>query len=262
MIGGTHASLTLVSALILPACSPTQPGVPTGTLAAGSSSSEGVGRTVLVRSSVPGSSIEEVGARTAAMDEDNQAPHVVFKVSPAPVDGRILGGSPMEIEFNMCRSLDPEDDRLLFSMDADGDGRNDEVGTHGGNCRRTFTYEAAKGEARDWSASVCVTDVDSGGRPRHDAQCRTYSITVYGPPSEPFPAPPASMPTATPVPPCAFTTQGISTWLATGSAPGNETCSCPTYGTVLTLVPGFHSACLAAGFNGAGWRQGLTCYCS
>jgi hypothetical protein len=115
----------------------------------------------------------------------NQPPQVVFKVEPAPNADRVIAGtSPFELHLNVCRSADSETDTLLYTMDADGDGRLDESGTSGGSCRRTFTYTAKPGDVRDLAPKVCVVDLDADGKPRRDAECRTYAVRVAGPAEE------------------------------------------------------------------------------
>jgi hypothetical protein len=204
--------------------------------------------TLTVRLSVPGTSLEEVAERpVSSLSTDNQPPTAIFKVGPAPIDGQLQGGSPFEVTFNVCRSEDPEGDRLLFTMDSDGDGRNDESGTHGGNCRRTFTYEAERGEVQTWNPSICVTDLDSAGQPAHASQCRTYSVTAYG---RPAPQPPG----------CAFTTQASSTWV--GTLDGfSAMCTCPVNGAVIPWNPNFVAGCSANGFIGSMWQNGGSCSC-
>ena len=103
----------------------------------------------------------------------NRAPEAVFKTQPGDVSGTISGRAPLDVNFNMCPTFDPDHDRLYFSMDFQLDGRLDVGGTTGADCRRGFTYPAGSFQAR-----VCVTDIDGGGGAIHPAQCQVYSIDV------------------------------------------------------------------------------------
>jgi PKD domain len=105
----------------------------------------------------------------------NTPPTAVFRTTPDAVPGdQITGASPLVVRFNMCPSADPDGDRLLFTMDFNGDGRNEVEGTSGANCRRDSTPYLTGAH----TAHVCVTDMDDAGRPRHGFQCRTYRIVV------------------------------------------------------------------------------------
>jgi len=56
----------------------------------------------------------------------NQPPNAVFKTNPdAGGGGRISGAAPFEVRFNMCPTVDPDHDPLLFTMDFQGDGSID-----------------------------------------------------------------------------------------------------------------------------------------
>ena len=104
----------------------------------------------------------------------NQAPNAVFKTDPeASLSNKISGTAPLTVRFNMCPTSDPEDDRLYFLMDFDGDGSYDSGGSTGANCRKDHVYAAGT-----WKPQVCVHDRDATDHPIHDDQCRTYSVTV------------------------------------------------------------------------------------
>ena len=101
----------------------------------------------------------------------NQPPEAVFKTEPRDSSGTISGRAPLDVNFNMCPSVDPDRDPLYFTMDFELDGRLDVAGTTGADCRRATTYPVGSFKAR-----VCVTDIDGGGGALHAAQCQIYSI--------------------------------------------------------------------------------------
>lgn len=103
----------------------------------------------------------------------NRPPHAVFKSTPDPVAGTISGTAPLSVRFNMCATTDPDNDRLYFSMDFDGDGKKDWAGTTGAHCRRDNVYAAGT-----WKARNCLHDMDANGEALHDDQCKTYSVVV------------------------------------------------------------------------------------
>jgi hypothetical protein len=80
----------------------------------------------------------------------------------------------------MCRTVDPDGDRLRFEMDLDGNGTFEYQGSTGVDCRHEATYGAGT-----HLATICVTDVDCdtwpacfGNATFHPRQCRSYSIVV------------------------------------------------------------------------------------
>jgi len=84
------------------------------------------------------------------------------------------------VQFNLCRSADPDGDRLYFRMDLDGDGAYELFGASGADCRHETTYAAGTR-----SVTLCVTDVDCPssplceGAPRlHPFQCMSYTVTA------------------------------------------------------------------------------------
>jgi hypothetical protein len=110
---------------------------------------------------------------TAPSPAVNRPPVPVFKSTPDAVGGRISGTAPLGVRFNMCPSSDPEGDRIHFTMDFDGDGRIDQGGTTGGNCRRDYVYAAGT-----WTARNCLRDVDASGKALHEDQCQTYAVVA------------------------------------------------------------------------------------
>lgn len=101
----------------------------------------------------------------------NQPPNPEFKTTPLANAGNIRGKAPLEVQFNMCRTTDPDRDRLRFTMDFTSDGQLDVDGTTGADCRRATTYPRGSYRAR-----ICVTDLDSGLVPIHSPQCVTYTV--------------------------------------------------------------------------------------
>jgi hypothetical protein len=103
----------------------------------------------------------------------NSPPSAVFKTDPPAPLGPITGPAPFEVRFNMCPTVDPEGDLLLFTIDFETDGRFEEQGTTGADCRGAGTY--AEGT---YTATACVTDVASDLTPLHAPQCQAYTIVV------------------------------------------------------------------------------------
>jgi hypothetical protein len=108
----------------------------------------------------------------------NQAPIAVFDTNPdSDASGRFTGSTALTltISFNMCRSSDPEGDPLFFRMDLDGDGRFEEEGTSGADCRHTHDYDVAG----TYVPRVCMTDLNPSSRaPAHPFQCHDYVVEV------------------------------------------------------------------------------------
>jgi hypothetical protein len=108
----------------------------------------------------------------------NQAPIASFKTTP---EGTTLTGTaPFTVQFNMCRTVDPDGDRLLFKMDLDGNGAFEYQGSSGADCRHDATYPVGT-----TTATLCVTDVDCPSWPvcwtsptLHPFQCRSYTINA------------------------------------------------------------------------------------
>jgi hypothetical protein len=104
---------------------------------------------------------------------ENQPPNAVFRSTPKPVGDLFTGKAPLAIEFSMCASTDVDVDVLLWTMDFEGDGKLEVHGSTGGSCRRTNNYAVG-----NYRPEICVTDLDSFGKPRHDFQCRRYTVQV------------------------------------------------------------------------------------
>jgi hypothetical protein len=104
----------------------------------------------------------------------NQAPFAVFRTVPAAsLASEIVGRNSLLVEFNMCPTSDPEHDPLQFTMDFEGDGRDEVSGRTGGDCRRGRTYGVGTYRPR-----VCVTDLNEGLAPIHGFQCKSYTVRV------------------------------------------------------------------------------------
>lgn len=110
----------------------------------------------------------------------NQPPDAVFFTNPGAPGSTITGQAPFDVEFNMCRTTDPEHDPLRFEMDLDGNGSFEYQGSTGADCRHTATYAAGS-----HTVTLCVTDVDCntwpacfGNATLHPLQCRSYLVVV------------------------------------------------------------------------------------
>lgn len=110
----------------------------------------------------------------------NRPPDALFLTVPAASGTSIRGKAPFLVSFNMCRTTDPDGDRLLFRMDLDGDGRFEVFGSSGADCRHEMTYAVGMR-----TATLCVADVGCPSwpicwdyPPLHPYQCRSYSVTA------------------------------------------------------------------------------------
>lgn len=104
----------------------------------------------------------------------NSPPNAVYRTNPRPGPGDIFSGkAPFPIEFSMCASTDVDIDVLLWTMDFEGDGKLEVRGSTGGSCRRSNTYGAG-----NYRPEICVTDLDAAGKPRHDFQCKRYTVQI------------------------------------------------------------------------------------
>lgn len=109
----------------------------------------------------------------------NSPPDAVFLTTPgADPRGILQGESPFTVEFNLCRSSDPDPgDQLKFTYDFDGDGGVDSFG----HCRQSVTYRADPGQKvcywQDRQPRVCVWDRQPGAD--HEV-CRSYDVCVTG----------------------------------------------------------------------------------
>ena len=106
----------------------------------------------------------------------NQAPVASFNVTPE--GSTITGTAPFTVNFNMCRTVDPDGDKLLFRMDLDGNGSFEFLGSSGADCRHMMSYPVGTR-----TATICVTDVDcpswplcNAYAPLHPYQCRSYTV--------------------------------------------------------------------------------------
>ncbi len=113
---------------------------------------------------------------------ENGWPEASFRTSPPAVGTTISGKAPLTVHFNMCRSVDPDGDRLNFRMDLDGDGIYELNGATGGDCGHEAVYPAGTR-----TVTVCVTDLDCPAWPScddlarlrlHPYQCMEYTVTA------------------------------------------------------------------------------------
>ena len=105
--------------------------------------------------------------------EGNLPPVTDFRTGPGATAGTITGTAPLTVSFNMCRTFDPEEDTLYFTMDLNGNGQLNVRGSTGASCREPWTYPAGT-----WTPQICVTDLGSEGQRLHPYQCRTYTIVA------------------------------------------------------------------------------------
>ena len=103
----------------------------------------------------------------------NQPPHPTFKTTPPARNDTVTGKAPFSVNLNMCLTSDPEDDWLFFSMDFDGDGKWDNRGPFGGNCRKDHVYAAGT-----YKPLLCVHDIDRNRAPLHEDQCHTFTVVA------------------------------------------------------------------------------------
>lgn len=101
----------------------------------------------------------------------NQPPIADFRTNPSVKNGKISGAAPFTVNFNMCRTADPEGDTLYFTMDLDGDGDLDVRGSTGASCREPWAYAAGT-----WRPEICVTDLGPEGERLHPFDCRKYTV--------------------------------------------------------------------------------------
>ena len=110
----------------------------------------------------------------------NRPPEPVFRTVPTATGSTLSGKAPLEVNFDMCNTADPDKDALYFKMDLDGDGVFEYHGPTGADCRHRHTYATGT-----YAPKVCVTDVDcstwpacEGLPPLHSFQCRSYSVVA------------------------------------------------------------------------------------
>ncbi len=125
-------------------------------------------------------SVAPLPAPTPTPRAANQPPSAVFRTTPATSGTALTGQAPFHVDYNMCTTVDPDDDRLLFRMDLDGDGGFEHRGSSGVDCRHSATYAVGSR-----NATLCVADVNCPSwplcedyPPLHAFQCRTYSVTA------------------------------------------------------------------------------------
>jgi hypothetical protein len=105
----------------------------------------------------------------------NSPPNAVFDTNPAPASNGSFTGSPgLEITFNMCRSSDPDGDKMNFRIDFEGDGKFEVDGPTGADCRRPHTYS----DIGVFSPRMCVTDLLPSLTPAHPYQCKSYVVKI------------------------------------------------------------------------------------
>ena len=113
---------------------------------------------------------------------ENRWPDASFRTTPPAVGTTITGRAPLTVQYNMCRSTDPDGDPLYFRMDLDGDGQYEHFGPTGGDCRHEAVHPAGTR-----SVTLCVTDFDCppdavcDDLPRyriHPYQCQGYTVVA------------------------------------------------------------------------------------
>jgi len=96
----------------------------------------------------------------------NLAPTLVLRIKPDPPEG----DAPLEVTFNLCRSVDADGDRMLFSFDFD-DGATEQ-----GSCRAVHVYD----QPGRYHATFCAWD----HRPGHSVCEERRVIVRAAPPPE------------------------------------------------------------------------------
>ncbi len=112
---------------------------------------------------------------------ENGPPEPTFRTEPEAVGGVLVSGqAPLTVHFDMCRTADPDGDRLYFEMDLDGNGSFEFRGATGVDCRHERVYVAGTHAPR-----VCVSDIECPWWPScegvgrlHSPRCRTYSVVA------------------------------------------------------------------------------------
>ena len=125
-------------------------------------------------------SVAPAPAPTPTPRTANQPPEAVFRTTPPTSGAALTGTAPFHVDYNMCTTVDPDGDRLLFRMDLDGDGAFEFRGSSGVDCRHGATYAVGTR-----TATLCVADVNCPSwplcedyPPLHAFQCRSYSVTA------------------------------------------------------------------------------------
>jgi hypothetical protein len=132
-------------------------------------------------------------AHASAQNGGNQPPTAVFKTTPLANDESVIvGGSSLDVTFNLCQSSDPDEgDALKFWFDYDGDGKADEWG----HCRATHHYQVKEFESACVFTKVCV-----GDRQADHAVCHTYEVCTFGKPRPSASPSPSGSPEPSPSP--------------------------------------------------------------
>jgi hypothetical protein len=133
------------------------------------------------RCSIP-ISVAAAPAPTPTPATDNRWPEPSFRTSPPASGSTITGRAPLTVLFNMCRSTDPDGDRLNFRMDLDGDGLFELNGATGADCSHEAVYPLGTR-----TATICVTDLECPNWPLcddlarlrlHPYQCMDYTVVA------------------------------------------------------------------------------------
>ena len=89
---------------------------------------------------------------------ENLPPVPDFNVTPFPA----TGPAPLEVNFNLCPTADPDHDLIVFFFDF-GDGET----AQGPPCRQQHTYHPGR-----YTANMCVWD----SRPEHSLECVAFPV--------------------------------------------------------------------------------------
>ncbi len=125
-------------------------------------------------------SVTPAPAPSPSPPSENRPPVADFATTPPATGSSLTGKAPFRVAYNACRSTDPDDDRLHWRMDLDGDGNFELHGASGADCRHEASYAAGTR-----TATVCVTDKECPSwplcddyQPLHPYQCRSYTVTA------------------------------------------------------------------------------------
>ena len=111
----------------------------------------------------------------------NQPPAPDFRTTPPASGTALTGTAPFRVEFNMCRTVDPDDDRAATTRwTSTATAASSSTGSSGVDCRHGATYAVGTR-----TATLCVTDMDCPSwplcddyAPLHPFQCRSYTVTA------------------------------------------------------------------------------------
>jgi hypothetical protein len=90
----------------------------------------------------------------------NLPPRLEVRVTPTPIGG----GAPLSVYVNLCRSSDPDADRLSYVFEYQGEGKR-----FTSHCEERHVYTTPVNS----QAVFCVSD----GMPRH-LICRSFRVTL------------------------------------------------------------------------------------